>query len=220
MIVLLESITALLSVLLGAVCWMLYSLLRQNGRLLVRLDAVEAALAAPGSTDQPAERVFADRSLANSRIERSGLTPGTAAPDFSLPTLDGGQATLGDYAGRWLLIVFSDPECKPCLTMLPRLDRLSHGSKLSVLLISRGDPDANRRKLAETGVRLRVALQRHWEISRLYAKFATPIGYLVDPHGRIADDVAMGADAILALFTHAAHMRATANDTSRHTLVH
>jgi len=219
MIVLLESITALLSVLLGAVCWMLYALLRQNGRVLVRLDALEAALADPTSTE-PAERVFADRSLANSRIERSGLTPGTAAPAFTLPTLDGGQATLSDYAGRWLLIVFSDPECKPCLTMLPRLDRLSHGSKLSVLLISRGDADANRRKLAETGVRLRVALQRHWEISRLYAKFATPIGYLVDPHGRIADDVAMGADAILALFTHAAHMRATSNDTSRQTLVH
>jgi len=50
-------------------------------------------------------------------------------------------------------------------------------------------------------VTLRVALQRQWEISRLYAKFATPIGYLIDPQGRIADTVAAGAAAILALLS-------------------
>jgi len=44
-----------------------------------------------------------------------------------------------------------------------------------------------------------VLLQKHWEISRRYAMFATPIGYLIDEHGIIARDVAVGAEAVLDL---------------------
>jgi peroxiredoxin len=221
MIVLLAAVTALLSVLLGAVCWTLYGLLRQNGRLLLRIEALEAASADTGKS-APSGRVFADRSLARSRIERAGLAPGTAAPDFRLPTIDGREAALADYTGRWLLLVFTDPECAPCLAMLPRLERAARASQVSVLLISRRDADANRRKLADAGVTLRVALQQQWEISRLYAKFATPIAYLVDPRGRIAEDVAMGADAILALLSNRTHTHARpmGGDGSSRPVVH
>lgn len=194
--------TALLSVLLGAVCWMLYALLRQNGRILLRLERAEAALAAVRPLNGAGADVSADP-LASSRIQRAGLTPGTIAPDFTLPLLDGGEVALSSYAGRWLLLVFTDPDCAPCLALLPRLERASRGSEVSVLLVSRRDPDANRRKMAEAGVTLQVALQKHWEISRLYAKFATPIAYLIDPRGRIADTVAAGTEAILALYRNA-----------------
>jgi hypothetical protein len=44
-------------------------------------------------------------------------------------------------------------------------------------------------------------MQRHWEISREYGMFATPIGYLIDERGIIAADVAVGAEAILALLS-------------------
>lgn len=70
---------------------------------------------------------------------------------------------------------------------------------LQVLMISRGDVDENGRKVAQHGLTLPVVLQQQWEISRLYGMFATPIGYLLDDHGVIAADVAVGADAILAL---------------------
>jgi peroxiredoxin len=209
--IVLASITALLSVLLGAVCWILYALLRQNGRLLLRLDDLEAALSkSPGD------------SLANSRINRSGLTAGTMAPDFRLPTLDGGETSLADYAGRWLLLVFSDPECAPCVALLPRLQRAAREADAAVLIISRRDVEANRRKVSAAGVTLRVALQRHWEISRLYGKFATPIAYLVDPRGRIAEEVATGAEAILALLSNRTHTRtrAAAGNLSARPLVH
>ena len=42
-------------------------------------------------------------------------------------------------------------------------------------------------------------LQRHWEISRAYGMFATPIGYLIDRTGTLASGVAVGEDAILRL---------------------
>jgi hypothetical protein len=44
-------------------------------------------------------------------------------------------------------------------------------------------------------------LQRQWEVSRDYAMFATPVGYLIGPSGVIEQDVAIGAEAIVALAT-------------------
>ncbi len=123
----------------------------------------------------------------------------TLAPSFSLPTVDGRNVALADYADRRVLLVFSDPECGPCMELLPRLDAAARVTDVPVLVISRGSVDANRRKLAEARSRLTVALQAHWEISRLYAKFATPIAYLVDEQGRIASEVAVGGAAILSL---------------------
>jgi len=201
---LLAVVTALLSVLLGAVCWVLYALLRQNGRMLLRLERAEAALADLRAPDDSGDGVSADP-LAKSRIPRGGLPAGTIAPDFTLPLVDGGEVSLGSYAGRWLLLVFTDPECAPCLALLPRLERASRASEVAVLLVSRRDAAANRRKIAEAGVTMRMALQNQWEISRLYAKFATPVAYLIDPRGRIAEPVATGAEAILALYRNARH---------------
>jgi peroxiredoxin len=198
MVALLATLVAVLAVLVIGCGWLLYGLLRQNGRMLLRVEALEAALEARG--DRPAGRVFADRSLAASRINRSGLAPGTAAPEFRLPRLDGGEATLADYAGRRLLLVFSDPSCAPCMALLPRLSDAAKESDVAVLVISRGDADANQRKLAEARVNLPVALQAHWEISRLYAKFVTPAAYLIDERGRIAA-AAEGGTAILALLS-------------------
>ena len=94
-------------------------------------------------------------------------------------------------------------------TLLPVADPLSGEAvnanvpvapvAVSVVMVSRGDPDRNRRKAAEHGVTFPVVLQEQWKLSREYAKFATPIAYLIDAEGRIAADVALGIDAILAL---------------------
>jgi peroxiredoxin len=66
-------------------------------------------------------------------------------------------------------------------------------------MVSRGDPAANRAKVAEQGLTFPVVLQKHWEISRAYGMLAAPIGYLVDEQGVIERDVAVGGDAILEL---------------------
>ena len=66
-------------------------------------------------------------------------------------------------------------------------------------MISRRDIEANQRKVAELGLTFPVAVQKNWEVSTLYAMFATPIGYLIDERGVIAANVAMGVDAIAGL---------------------
>src|SRR5439155_16378994 len=92
------------------------------------------------------------------------------------------------------------PGCGPCNQLAPQLERAYRtGLGGHVLMISRGSAEANRAKVAEYGLSFPVVLQRHWEISRAYGMFATPIGYLIDEHGVVAADVAEGAEAILAL---------------------
>jgi peroxiredoxin len=141
------------------------------------------------------------RPLSESRINRDGLAAGTPAPAFRLPQLDGGDLALEDFRGRRVLLVFSDPECEPCDALAPDLERLHRRGPpdLQVLMVSRGDPEANRAKAKEHGLTFPVVLQRQWEISRLYGKFATPIAYLIDADGVVAADLAMGPDAVLGL---------------------
>ena len=139
-------------------------------------------------------------SLARSRLNRSGLMAGTAAPDFRLPRLDGSDLSLADLRGRRVLLVFSDPNCGPCDELAPRLQQLHlQRSDLHVLVVSRRDVEANRAKAAGLGLTFPIVLQRQWEISLLYAMFATPIAYLIDERGILVRDVAVGVEPILAL---------------------
>lgn len=192
---------------LAFAAWFVFHLLRQNGRALLRVEQLEADVewlaAHAGTGAKPAETAAAKPigdTLAKSRINRNGLPPGTTAPPFTLPRLDGGELSLSDYAGRPVLLVFSDPDCGPCNVVAPRLEQLAKKTPaLNVVMVSRGDADRNRSKVAELGLTFPVVLQDQWKLSREYAKFATPIAYLIDGEGHIAADVAVGIDAILAL---------------------
>jgi peroxiredoxin len=133
-----------------------------------------------------------------------GLEPGTLAPKFTLPRLDGGRVSLDDYRGRQLFLVFSDPNCHACDQILPQLEQVHlQAPDLPILMVSRGEPDANRSKVAKLELTFPVVLQRRWDLSRQYRKFATPAAYLIDGNGVIASRVAAGG-ALLALALEAA----------------
>lgn len=203
-------------VLVAAGCWLAWQLARQHGRILLRLEALEKQLSrptlegvvAPVPAGLPGGKLVPEfrtgnkgnRPLEDSRLNRSGLPPGTPAPSFRLPGLDGGELALEEYRGRPALLVFSDARCGPCDQLAPRLEQARRERpELQILMVSRGDADATRRKVAQFGLTFPVGLQRQWEISKLYGMFATPIAYLIDAEGIIAADVAVGVEPILGL---------------------
>ena len=99
-----------------------------------------------------------------------------------------------------MLLVFSDPECGPCNALVPKLGKFHREhTDISVVMISRGDPKENRAKVKEHRLTFPVVLQQRWEISRLYAMFATPVAYLIDESGVIMRDVVVGVEPILDL---------------------
>lgn len=169
------------------------------------LTGDESAADADAGGPTPAQR--GNRPLSESRLARDGLAKGEVAPAFTLPSLQGTTLSLEDYRGRVVLLVFSDPECGPCNSLAPRLEKLSRRvPDIQVIMVSRGGVEANREKVSEHGLSFPVVLQRHWEVSRLYAMFATPIAYLIDEDGRIASKAAAGAKPILNLLISAAVM--------------
>jgi peroxiredoxin len=147
-------------------------------------------------------RLASERSLAESRIERNGLTAGTRAPEFRLPDLQGHTVSLDDYRGQRVLLVFSDPNCGPCDELAPHLvglHREHRSNGLAIILVGRGSKEENRSKAERFGFQFPVVLQDKWKLSKEYGIFATPVAFLIAENGVIAKDVAVGKDAILAL---------------------
>ncbi len=119
------------------------------------------------------------------RLGRDGLKPGTRAPDFSLPSAAGGEASLRDFAGRRVLLVFMQVGCGPCQAIVPELNRAQRKGDARVLVVNNGEPEAVRRWAHETGARFPVLAQQAWAVSRRYEVFATPFGFVIDEQGMI-----------------------------------
>jgi methylamine dehydrogenase accessory protein MauD len=119
------------------------------------------------------------------RLGRDGLKPGKKAPDFTLPSADGKEVALHDFAGRKVLLVFTQSGCSPCKKIVPQLNRLgSHGDS-EVLVVNNGDADAARKWSAEVGARFPVLAQDRFSVSKRYEVFATPFAFLIDEKGVI-----------------------------------
>jgi peroxiredoxin len=191
--------------LLAAQWWFLVHLLRQNGRLLVRLEAVEASLATDGSVLAPSQNGTPVRQ------EAEGLPVGSAAPEFSLSGLYGETFTLDALlsSGKPVMMLFTDPGCGPCNALLPEVGRWQeeHAHKLTLSLISRGEVEANRTKAQEHALK-NVVLQKDWEVSESYEVSGTPSAVLISAEGTVASPVAGGDEGIRGLLSYAVGERA------------
>jgi peroxiredoxin/uncharacterized membrane protein YphA (DoxX/SURF4 family) len=191
--------------LLAGQWWFLAHLLRQNGRLLVRLEAVEAGLAADGSAVAPS------RNGTPVHQEAEGLPVGAEAPQFSLSGIYGETLTLDALrsSGKTVMLLFTDPGCGPCNALLPEVGRWQeeHANRLTLSLVSRGGVEENKTKAQEHALE-NVVLQKDWEVSESYEVKGTPSAVLISPEGKIASPVAGGAEGIRDLHAYAVGERA------------
>src|SRR5260370_19157435 len=65
------------------------------------------------------------------RLGRDGLKPGKRAPDFTLPSASGQEVSLHEFAGRKVLLVFTQSGCSPCKKIVPELNRLAAGRRIA-----------------------------------------------------------------------------------------
>jgi peroxiredoxin len=191
--------------LLAGQWWFLVHLLQQNGRLLVRLEAVEGSLATDRSVLAPSQNGTPDHQ------EAEGLPVGSEAPEFSLSGLHGETLTLDALrsSGKTVMALFTDPGCGPCNALLPEVGRWQqeHAHKLTLALISRGEVEQNKTKAQEHALR-NVLLQKDWEVSESYEVRGTPSAVLISPDGKVATPVAGGAEGIRGLLSYAVGERA------------
>jgi methylamine dehydrogenase accessory protein MauD len=120
------------------------------------------------------------------RVGRGGLKPGKPAPDFTLPAAAGGEVSLHDFAGRRVLLVFTQSGCKPCHRVLPELNKLQRGGEVQVLVVNNGEPEATRRWADGARAAFPVLMQQQFAVSKRYEVYATPFAFLIDERGVIA----------------------------------
>jgi hypothetical protein len=184
-----QVIAALVGVAMVAHGWFTIQLFLQNGRLLLRMDALESSLIQDGTNPSYP-----------SHVGSNDLPLGTLAPPFRLSDLEGRLTTLDDLLAhnRPVMLLFVDPSCGPCKDLLPLLAawRPEGEDASTICLISRGSKEQNRRELGES-YRVRILLQIKGEVAEAYRVYGTPGAVLVNDDGTVGSSVVMGAGAIL-----------------------
>lgn len=183
---------ALLGLTLAGLSSVVYQLVRQQGRFLLRLEELEARMA---STE------------ASPDGRPHGLPVATPLPPFRLPDASGAEVGLEDFRGKRLLVIHWDPQCGFCQQIVPELAKLQRklrGRKTDLLLVSYRDAESNKALAGEHGLDCPILLQPEGDTVEAFTKLGTPAAYLLDEKGRIAKPLAVGADQVAALATEAA----------------
>jgi peroxiredoxin len=171
----------------------LRTMLRQHGRVLLRLEALEKRL--------------------EDREGLPGKVPvGTAAPSFRVPSLTGKMVGLEDLLAlhKPVLLVFTNPRCGPCRTLMPELSQWQreHSKAVTIVVVSEGSRQDNRAEA--TRYRLtHVLIQEKHEVGDAYRVHGTPVAVLVQANGNMLDPSAHGADDIRELMRRALRLQAT-----------
>ena len=170
------------------ICVLLYQIVKQQGRLLLRLDQVDRALGIGGPDG----------------VQVNGLEVGTPISDFHLPDLHGQTVSLEDFRGKQVLLVHWGPVCGFCESIAPDLARLhpeliDRGAHL--ILVTRDEAKANRDLAEEHGMECPILLMGVDDplASVAFRDQGTPVAYLLDQEGRVARPLAVGGEAILTI---------------------
>ena len=119
----------------------------------------------------------------------AALSPGAAAPDFTLRTLDGPNLRLQEQRGRVVLVNFWATWCGPCRKEIPHLNKLAEKYRASgfVLLGINVDDDVHNAAdvAAKLGIKFPVLLDTDKKVSHLYDLSTMPSTVVIDRNGRV-----------------------------------
>ena len=118
------------------------------------------------------------------------LVEGGAFPPLLLPRFDGGQASLGEYRGKLVILNIWATWCPPCRAELPSLDRLAarlDPRRFAVLGLSvDSEKDIALEFLRAQGIRFPNFIDADQRISRdILGIQVYPDTFLIDPQGRL-----------------------------------
>jgi peroxiredoxin len=169
---------------------LVYQLLRQHGRLLLRVEALEGRPAGQGAAQpHPQPRHHQPQ-------RPQGLTVGATVEPFSLPAVSGETVALADYRGRRVLLVHWNPGCGFCAQIAAELAELEpklRSRNTELVLVSYGDAESNRAFAEEHGLTGPILLQESGTSLPAFHTLGTPVAYLLDEQGRVAEPLAFGA---------------------------
>ncbi|MFD1330926.1 methylamine dehydrogenase accessory protein MauD [Methylopila musalis] len=119
-------------------------------------------------------------------ITDHGPDIGDAAPTFDLPDHQGATVRIGgaSAAGRATLLMFTAPTCPVCDKLFPIIKSIAKAEKVSVIMISDGQPDEHQRFLEKHELgEIRYVVSA--EVGMAFQVGKIPYGVLLDADGVI-----------------------------------
>jgi cytochrome c biogenesis protein CcmG/thiol:disulfide interchange protein DsbE len=120
----------------------------------------------------------------------SGVALGEAAPASPLPRLEGGgDGSLAEYHGRWVLVNFWASWCVPCRQEAPVLEQFQHregGPRFTVLGIDSRDLSGDGRDFVQRyGLSYPQLRDGDGATSHDFGTTGVPENFLIDPRGKV-----------------------------------
>jgi cytochrome c biogenesis protein CcmG, thiol:disulfide interchange protein DsbE len=120
----------------------------------------------------------------------SGIAVGEVAPASPLPSLEGGgDSSLADYRGRWVLVNFWASWCIPCREEAPALENFQgrHGGpRFTVLGIDSRDLSGDGRAFVRRfGLSYPQLRDGDGATAHDFGTTGVPENYLIDPQGKV-----------------------------------
>jgi len=125
-------------------------------------------------------------------------TPGSIAPDFSLPSQQGTPVSLKDYRGQWIVLYFYPKDQTPGCTREAhnfQADQSKYAERHAVILgVSVDTVDSHKKFCAKEGLNFKLLADSDGKVSQAYGsltnlavvKFAKRNTFLIDPTGKVA----------------------------------
>jgi peroxiredoxin Q/BCP len=125
-------------------------------------------------------------------------TPGSIAPDFSLPSQQGAPVSLKDYRGNWIVLYFYPKDQTPGCTREAhtfQADQSKYAERHAVVLgVSVDSVDSHKKFCAKEGLNFKLLADSEGKVSQSYGsltnlavvKFAKRNTFLIDPAGKVA----------------------------------
>lgn len=155
---------------------------RSATALLVLLGIVAgSALAPPAAAESVSDLV--------TRYGLRPVTPPAAASELTLTNLAGGQTSLSDFRGSWVLLTFWATWCGPCRSEMPTLQALHEkrgGHGLTIVGVS---VDNSRVPVDPYVEKMGLTFPMLWDgrgtAATAYRASSIPLTYLIDPQGKV-----------------------------------
>ncbi|HQY91825.1 redoxin domain-containing protein [Caldilinea sp.] len=129
---------------------------------------------------------------------------GRPAPDFTLPTLDGGEFRLSDYRGKPVVLNFWATWCGPCQRELPAIERAAEHYRDVVVFAAVDQAETQQRVqefVDEMGLTVIVPMDGEQVVGERYDVLGLPTTFFIDENG-IIRSVWMGEMNSIVLAEH------------------
>lgn len=193
----------LLGLILVSLWAVLYQIIKQQGRLLLRMDYVEHSLrqSSHGSLVMGPE-------VGGGRAQSQGLPIGKPLVPFYLSDLTGRTVGLADFKGKRVLLINWSAECGFCeliasdlAGLQPELSRRN----VQMLFVTRGSAESNQKLAEKSDLECPILLLKEGHRAlEPFENFGTPVAYMLDEQGRVAEPLAVGAYQVRDLVRKAA----------------